>query len=257
MLLKRKISKDRYICKKKFLNRIRSFSEHVRIINENEIRLGIIQILHEGVRMRRIDSSLTESSKYPELNRMLDSAKSKGETLLISEFVPEIEGLVDKFYQSGQSGGSAPFTAGAIVDTIKKMLAQEPLGDGIECTDDEWVCCGEELYQNSRLSSVFKEGKDGKPYFLDAIIFKPIDKEYTFTSDSVAVQEGGKKKIGSSQYIKSLPFQPKRFIIDVVEKEYKKMPDGSLVEEIGGGWWESWIKDPVQLEEVFKYYEKK
>lgn len=246
------------------MHRIRTFREHSQIVTENEIKSRIIQILHEGVRMVRSSETLNESSKYPELKRMLDKAESEGSTLLIAEFVPEIEALVDKFGQSGQSGGSAPFTAGAIVDTIKKMLAHEPLGDGIECTDDEWndVSSISDLkpnsfYQNNRLSSVFKEGKDGKPYFLDAIVFKPVGKDYTFTSNSVAMQEGSEETIGSSQCIKSLPFQPKTFVIDVEEKEYKKMPDGSLVEEDGGGWWESWLKDPSQLEEVFKYYDRK
>lgn len=46
-------------------------------------------------------------------------------------------------------------------------------------------------------------------------------------------------------------------MIDVQEKEYRKLKDGSLVEEDGGGWWESWLADPKQLEEVWEYYNKK
>ena len=244
------------------MNRIRTFREHTQFISESEIRSRIVQILHEGVRMVRSSESLNES-KYPELQRMLAKAEQEGNTLLIAEFVPEIEALVDKFSQSGQSGGSAPFTAGAIVDTIKKMLAHEPLGDGIECTDDEWndVSGPSDLkpnsfYQNNRLSSVFKDGKDGKPYFLDAIVFKPVGKDYTFTGNSVAMSEGSEETIGSRHYIKSLPFQPKTFVIDVEEKEYRKLKDGTLVEEAGGGWWESWLKDPKQLDEVFEYYDR-
>jgi hypothetical protein len=204
-------------------------------------------------------------SKYPELKKLLDDAQKEGKTLLIAEFVPEIEALVDKFGQSGQSGGSAPFTAGAIVDTIKKMLAQEPLGEGIMCTEDEWNDCsmyedtepGKGTYQNNRLSSVFKQGKDGKPYFLDAIVFKPVGKDYSFTSNCVALTEGSEETIGSHHYIKSLPFQPKTFVIDVKEKEYRKLEDGTLVKEEGGGWWESWLADPKQLDEVWEYYDKK
>lgn len=224
----------------------------------------LIKFLHEGVKMVQVKS--INESKYPELKNLLDNAKKEGKTLLIAEFVPEIEALVDKFGKSGQSGGSAPFTAGAIVDTIKKMLAHEPLGEGILGTDDEWNDCSrmEDLdeglgtFQNNRLSSVFKEGKDGKPYYLNAIVFKPIGKDYTFTSGGgVGLTEGSDEVVGSFQYIKSFPFQPKTFVIDVHEKEYRKLKDGSLIEEEGGGWWESWLADPKQLDEVWEYYDKK
>ena len=89
-------------------------------ITDNEIKSRLIKILHEGVKMIQVQS-LNESSKYPELKRMLDKAQQEGSTLLVAEFVPEIEALVDKFNHSGQSGFSAPYTAGAIVDTLKKM----------------------------------------------------------------------------------------------------------------------------------------
>ena len=229
---------------------------------EKSIKLQLISVLHEGVRMVPI-VSLNES-KYPELKRMLDKADKEGKTLLVAEFVPEIEALVDKFGQSGQSGASAPYTAGAIVDTIKKMLAHEPLGEGIMGTDDEWNDCsifededeGNGTFQNNRLSSVFKQGKDGKPYYLDSIVFKPVGKDYTFTGN-VSVSENSEEKIGSMHCIKNFPFQPKTFVIDVHEKEYRKLKDGSLVEEEGGGWWESWLADPKQLDEVWEYYDKR
>ena len=231
---------------------------------EDQISVQLIKFLHEGVRMERVES--INESKYPELKMMLDKAKEKGETLLIAEFVPEIEALLDKFGKSGQSGASAPFTAGAIVSTIKKMMAHEPLGEGLYGTDEEWndvsdiegASKGTGTFQNTRLSSVFKEGKEGKPYFIHAIVFKPVGKDYTFTSGGgVMMKEGSEEVVGSSQYIKKFPFQPKTFVIDVQEKEYRKLKDGSLVEEDGGGWWESWLADPKQLEEVWEYYNKK
>lgn len=236
-------------------------------INESLIKKQFIQMLHEGVRMIKRESLnlITESSKYPELKRMLDEAEKEGKTLLVAEFVPEIEALVDKFSNSGQSGGSAPFTAGAIIDTLKKMFAHEPLGEGIMGTDDEWSDCsvyedaeeGTGSFQNKRLSSVFKEGKNGKPYYLNAIVFKPKGKDYTFTSNGVMMSEGSKDTIGSFQYIKKFPFKPKTFVIDVHEKEYRKLKDGSLIEEEGGGWWESWLANPSQLYQVWEYYDKR
>lgn len=232
---------------------------------EKAIYIKLIEFLHEGVKM--ISNSLNEGSvdkaQY-ELSRLLKRAEEKGETPLVKEFVPEIMALVQKFADSGQSGGSAPFTAGAITEVVRKLLAQEPLG-GVENSDDEWddiskiegVDEGTGTFQNSRLSSVFKEGKEGRPYYLDAIVFTPEGKDYGFTSGGVKIAENSKEKIGSSQYIKAFPFEPKTFKITVQEKEYRKLEDGSLIEEEGGGWWESWIKDPKQLEEVWEYYDKK
>jgi hypothetical protein len=151
-----------------------------------------------------------------------------------------------------------------ILNVIEKLLKQEPLG-GVENTEDEWGSLShfgdKESCQNNRLSSVFKEGKGGRPYYLNAIVFRSPDKNYTFTSGSVDLpglagdKIGG--KIGSSQYIKSFPFEPKTFVIDVDEKEYRKLKDGTLVEEEGGGWWESWVKDPKQLDEVWEYYDRR
>jgi len=51
------------------------------------------------------------------------------------------------------------------------------------------------------------------------------------------------KEILSRQYIKSFPFEPKTFYIDVIEKEISK------------GNWEFIIKDEEQLKEVWNYYE--
>jgi hypothetical protein len=241
-----------------------SICEYEALI-EKEAYLKVIEFLHEGVKMIPI-SSINEGSvdkaQY-ELDRLLKRAEEKGETPLIKEFVPEVMALVQKFADSGQSGGSAPFTAGVITEVLKKLLAQEPLG-GVENSDDEWndisdiegVKEGTGTFQNNRLSSVFKEGKGGHPYYLDAIVFVPEGKEYGFTGH-VGMTEGSEETVGSANYIKSFPFTPKTFKITVNEKEYRKMKDGSLVEEDGGGWWESWIKDPKQLDEVWEYYDKK
>lgn len=231
---------------------------------EKEIHSKLVEFLHEGVYMiPNLNEGSVDHAQY-ELNRLLKRAEEKGETPIVKEFVPEILSLVQKFADSGQSGGSAPFTAGVITEVLKKLLAQEPLG-GVENTDDEWndisdiegVKEGSGTFQNNRLSSVFKEGKDGRPYYLDAIVFIPEGKEYGFTSGGVKMSEDSDETVGSANYIKSFPFQPKTFKITVMEKECRKLKDGSLIEEEGGGWWESWLKDPKQLDEVWEYYDKK
>lgn len=247
--------------------RVASTFEEFLNEQENKIAQMVIKFLHEGVEMKAVAGTLNEGSvdkaNY-ELDRLLSRAEAKGETPIVKEFVPEIQALVKKFADSGQSGGSAPFTTSVIVKVIEKLLKQEPLG-GVENTDDEWNSLSDfgdkESFQNKRLSSVFKEGKDGTPYYLDAIVFRNPEKNYTFTSGSVDLPgnaddgEGG--KIGSSQYIKEFPFEPKTFVIDVDEKEFRKLKDGTLVEESGGGWWESKVKYPSQLEEVWMYYDRK
>ena len=247
--------------------RVASTFEEFLNEQENKIHQMVVKFLHEGVEMKRVTETLNEGSvdkaNY-ELNRLLSRAEAKGETPIIKEFVPEVMALVKKFADSGQSGGSAPFTTSVIVQVIQKLLKQEPLG-GVENTDDEWNNLSqlgdEESYQNNRLSSVFKQGKDGKPYYLDAIVFKNPERNYTFTSGSVDLPDlagdGKGGKIGSSHYIKNFPFEPKTFVIDVDEKEFRKLKDGTLVEEEGGGWWESKVKNPAQLDEVWMYYDRK
>ncbi len=236
---------------------------------EREIMSLLIKSLHEGCTMLPLAGVLNESTMSKadyELDRLLKRSEAKGETPLVKEFVPEIKSLLQKFADSGQSGASAPYTSDVIVSVIKKLLNQEPLG-GIEGTEDEWVDIGKEagetpgtIFQNNRLSSVFKDADD-KPYYLDAIVFKDVDKDYTFTSGSIDLPgladdaEGG--KVGSSQYIKSFPFEPKTFIIDVISTEYHKNEDGTLVPQDGGGWWESVVKDPKQLDEVWQHYDRK
>jgi|688.fasta_scaffold75212_4 hypothetical protein len=247
------------------LKHIKLFEQYCEERLEKEIQSFLIRELREGVRMIPVEA-LNESSvskaEY-EINRLLKNAESRGETPIIKEFVPEVMALVKKFADSGQSGGSAPFTTSVIVQVIEKLLKQEPLG-GVENTDDEWNDIsihedkelGKGSFQNNRLSSVFKEGKEGQPYYLDAIVWKPVGKDYTFTG-RVSLKEGSGEEIGSMHYIKKFPFQPKTFVIEVYEKEYRKNKDGSLTLEDGGGWWESWIKDPKQLDEVWEYYDKR
>jgi hypothetical protein len=244
------------------MKKIKQFNDFVNESNlEIQIERFVINSLKQGTRLVKT-GVLNEGSVYKaqyELERLVNNAESQGGTPLIKEFIPEVMALVNKFADSGQSGGSAPFVSGVIVNVLKKLLSQEPLG-GIENTEDEWddlTRYGDtDSYQNKRLSSVFKDDKDGRPYYLYAITFRPLGKDYAFTG-SASMSEGSEGKIGSSHYIKEFPFEPKTFTIDVHEKEYKKLEDGTLVEESGGGWWESWIADPNQLDEVWKYYDRK
>ena len=136
--------------------------------------------------------------------------------------------LLDLFSEHGHSGSSAPYA----INLFTKLAKFEPIGV-IKGTDDEWQDIsedvgGESMFQNKRLSSVFKNGKEGKPYFIDAIIWKD-EGGVCFT--------GNVDEVSSSGEIKEFPFSPKRFYIDVVEEEEDYV-----------------IKDKSQLEQVKEIY---
>lgn len=174
------------------------------------------------------------TNTYLHAKRELDILEQLTPDAIALEFKEELLALCEKFGNSGQSGGSAPYTAGVIAQIIKPLLLQEPVCP-IMGTDDEWVDVAEEnglpLYQNSRCTAVFKNGVDGIPYYLHAIVWKGPGDYNTFTGEVIGIK--------SRQFILNFPFTPKSFYIDVIE---------------GNGDWE--IKQPDQLERVWKYYRK-
>jgi len=158
-------------------------------------------------------SSNTKKFAETELSILVETAEPENRPL-IEEFIPEILELVDKFGESGQSGGSAPFTAHALSQTIEKLCLQQPICP-ITGEDKEWGDVTEQnggnLYQNRRCYALFKTDKI-PAYFLDAI---------TWRTQSGATWSGNAKapdgsKISSCQNIKSFPFTPKTFIIDTI-----------------------------------------
>ena len=93
------------------------------------------------------------------------------------------------------------------------------------------------LYQNNRNSGVFKDGKDGQAHYIDAIVWK-TQKGSTWNGKTSS-------GISSRQYIKSFPFQPVTFHINVTQ------------EEIGKGDWLLHINDKKDLDKVWKVYDRK
>jgi hypothetical protein len=173
-----------------------------------------------------------------EIDLIVKEAKKKGDHAIIEDFVPEMLDLIEKFGKSGQSGGSAPYTAGAITGALKKLLMFEPIAPVMN-EESEWSQPIDGTWQNTRCFALFKEGKDSEPYYLDAIVWK-TPKGMTYTGSAYL----GEEKILSRQYVKSFPFEPKTFVIDVYEKEVAKDD------------WEFYVKDPKQLKEVFEYYKR-
>lgn len=171
---------------------------------------------------------------------------------LILEFKPEILALCDAFGKSGQSGGSAPYVASAISQAVNQLMTFRPIGP-LTGNADEWndvadIEDGEVMYQNVRDSRVFKDGIDGKPYFIDAIVLEAKD-DNRFTGAFWLSKEDyltGNRELmlTCTASIKSFPFSPKTFYIEVDELE------------VGKDDFETIIKDPKQLEEVWNYYDK-
>jgi len=185
--------------------------------------------------------------------------KTVGETALILPFKKEMLRLVDKFGASGQSGGSAPYVAWAITQALEKLLLQNPICP-ITGIDEEWNDVTREMgrtsFQNNRLSSVFKDGKDGKPYYLEAIVFEG-DIGGRFTSNGSVVLKDG-SVLTSRQSIKGFPFVPKTFYVDVIVSRFDKdRYTGKLTPNPDGDWWEYEIKDEAQLAEALEYYDRK
>lgn len=205
---------------------------------------------------------MTNTQKFAK--RELDILAATEPDAIVIPFAKEILALCEAFENSGQSGGSAPYTASAIAQTVKKLMLQEPICD-VTGHENEWVEVseiGEDcsiMYQNSRCSALFKDGIDGKAYYLNAIVWKGVEDYDTFTG-RVYIDDKDFELIGSSQFVK-FPFKPKTFYIDVVRvpisKEEAEKRGLHYIEDGFNECYYTILKDPKQLDEVFKYYDKK
>lgn len=156
--------------------------------------------------------------------------------------------LIEVFSKQGHSGMSAPIVA----DLFKRLANYEPL-QPITGKNEEWsdvmdLGDGVPWYQNKRCSALFKDGEDGKPYYIDAIV-KRDQKGICWSGMAWLSEEDYKsgdrsKMVGKRGYVKSFPFIPKTFYIDVRDVEVVKDD------------WESFVVDPAQLDEVWGYYDK-
>jgi hypothetical protein len=96
--------------------------------------------------------------------------------------------MVDVFAEEGHSG----FSANYAISILQKLLRFEPLSP-LTGEDDEWSCvseyCEGETYQNKRLSSVFKKGKNGQAYDINGKVFvEPDDVSYTSRDSRVYIE---------------------------------------------------------------------
>jgi hypothetical protein len=160
--------------------------------------------------------------------------------------------LMETFSNQGHSG----YSAGIVSSLFSKLAKYEPLSP-LTGEDDEWDDVsslgdiGEKLYQNNRNSAVFKDGKDGQAYIIDAIVFNGDGGG--FTSNGSVTKSNG-EKVTSRQDIQSFPFNPKTFYIDVIDHRWEDKEE--TTKSPNGDWWTHEIKDETQLDEVWEYYNK-
>ena len=114
------------------------------------------------------------------------------------------------------------------------------------------------MYQNARCGGLFKY-QNGKCSYNSAIVWKGEEEYDTFTG-RVYIDDTDFELIGSSQYVR-FPFKPKTFYVDVVRvpisKEEAERRELHYIEDGFNECYYSILKDPTQLDYVFKYYDKK
>ena len=202
------------------------------------------------------------TNTYSFARQELDILESTVPDAIVTPFAKEILALCEAFGRSGQSGGSAPMTASAISQAVKKLMLQEPICD-VTGHENEWADItemngGEPMWQNVRCSALFKY-PDNKCSYVDAIVWKGKEEYDTFIG-RVYIDDKDFELIGSSQYVR-FPFKPKTFYIDVVrvpitkgEAQLRKL---HYIEDGFGDCYYTVLKNPAQLDKVFKYYDKK
>ena len=171
---------------------------------------------------------MTNTQKFAK--QELDILAATVPDAILTPFAKEILALCEAFGKSGQSGGSAPYTASAIAQAVKKLCLQEPICD-VTGHDNEWVdvaeWMGEPMYQNARCGGLFKY-QNGKCSYNDAIVWKGEEEYDTFTG-RVYIDDKYFELIGSSQYAR-FPFKPKTFYIDVVRVPITKEEAAKIIQ---------------------------
>lgn len=170
----------------------------------------------------------------------------KSHDSLTFHFVKEINLLVEriKFFHIENLD--------ALLRSIKDLILYNPISP-LTGIDEEWcdvseICNEREWYQNKRCSALFKFGKEGKPYYLDAIVMREQNGA-CWSGNAWLSQddyESGDldRMVGKRGYVKSFPFIPKTFYVDVRDME------------VEGGDTEYFVVDLGQLKPIWDYYDK-
>lgn len=114
---------------------------------------------------------------------MIEYAKKELKYLLDSEekydnmMAENVLELLSVFVSQGHSG----FSASWCIQLFSRLVMYKPLSP-LTGEDDEWQKVDYNLFQNKRCPSVFKEGKNGKAYNIEARTFSDDGGETWFYS---------------------------------------------------------------------------
>jgi len=143
--------------------------------------------------------------------------------------------LIKVFSEQGHSGSSAPY----LLNIFSKLARWEPITI-ISFEDKWWHEVSNNIYQHARNSATFKEGKDGKPYYIDAYI-KCWEHE------------------PSSRWSGSLLLENNKMVKKCYIKDPANMPTVKILIPLkfnkGGGDWEFKEVNESKLKELKKYYD--
>lgn len=125
---------------------------------------------------------MVEKAKY-ELSLLRGSSEEPDEMQDLIE--KDILEIIEIFAKQGHSGFSASYA----IPIINKLLKQEPITP-LTGENHEWNDVGDGIFQNKRLSSVFKDGKnfDGNPYWINGKVFSDDDGKNWYTNSDSRVE---------------------------------------------------------------------
>jgi hypothetical protein len=101
-----------------------------------------------------------------------------------NEMCNHILKMIDVFVEEGHSGFSAEYA----INILQKLLRWNPLSP-LTGGDDEWGEVSDGIFQNKRLSRVFKNEKDGQAYDIRGKVFvEPDGCSYTSRDSLVYIE---------------------------------------------------------------------
>ena len=146
--------------------------------------------------------------------------------------------LIKVFSKQGHSGMSA-----SMVSNLFDKLSRYKQLTSLTFKDDEWNEVGTGVFQNKRRGSVFKDGKDSRPYFIDAFVKIAVFPDGHKSGWSGRLELEGNRYVNRC-YIKDPADMP---TIKIELKAYYNSQD--LAD------WEFELAKEEQLEELKKYYD--
>ena len=150
--------------------------------------------------------------------------------------------LIRVFENQGHSSNSASMVSN-LFNTLSRYETLIPI-TGKDEEGGEPLDGMDTLQQNKRNSAVFKHTDTGYCTYSSSVI-KRCPNGVCWSGPLYMTREDAINNTNIMKFkIKSFPFTPKTFYIDVLEEEIR--PDD----------WIMWVKDPKQIEEVLAYYDK-